>query len=307
MAPPLTTDISDATSANAAAVSTCPTDNVCYAVGVPSATASSTTGNLYIQLSAPTTYSWVGLGVGGSQMAGTNMFIMYADGTGNVTVSSRQGKGNVAPTYSASTASDLQLLAGSGVSNGTMVANILCTDCKAWSGGSLSTTSTSSAWIAAWKAGAALDSTSQSEAISYHDSHASFTIDLTQATLAEDTNPFTSTAAATTSSTGSSATAGVTQAAPASRAVIWAHGVGMVVVFAILYPLGSALMPMLGKWWLHAGWMGMTWLGMWAFFGLGVYGAQQRDLVSTSPTLVRIASCKNNRNDPGVLVGQSIC
>lgn len=201
---------------------------------------------------------------------------MYADGAGNVTVSSRVGKGETQPQYSASTASTLKLLSGSGVSNGTMIANIMCTDCKTWSSGSLSTTSTSSTWIAAWKAGSALDSTSLSETISYHDAHSSFALDLTQATITTDTNPFTSSAATTT---GSSSSGGVTQAKSKNTMVIVVHGVGMALCFSIFYPLGAAVMPLLGKWWLHAGWQMITWLGMWAFFGLGVFGAQERSLV----------------------------
>lgn len=284
-----------ATTTSAAAISTCASgaSDVCFAVGVPSASASSNTGNLYLQLTAPTSYSWVALGVGSQEMAGANMFIMYADGAGNVTVSSRQGKGNVQPQYSASTASDLQLLEGSGVVNGSMVANLVCTNCKTWSGGSLSTTSTSSPWIAAWKEGSALDSTSPSENIAIHDGHSSFTIDLTQATIDTDSNPFTGAAASAPSSSGNTSSgntssSGVSQTAPMGQTVIWAHGLGMAIVFAIMYPLGSALMPLLGKWMFHAGWMVLTWLGMWAFFGLGVYGARQRDLVSHACCLVRL-------------------
>lgn len=200
---------------------------------------------------------------------------MYADGAGNVTVSSRQGKGNVQPQYSASTASDLHLLSGSGVSNGMMVANIMCTDCKTWSGGSLSTASTSSPWIGAWKAGSALDSASPSQSITYHDAHTSFNLDLTQATLTTDSNPFTSSAA-----TGSGSSTGVTQGEQKNTMVIVVHGVGMALVFVVFYPLGAAVMPLLGKWWFHAAWQMITWLGMWAFFGLGVFGAQERSLVS---------------------------
>lgn len=266
-----------ATSVSAATLSTCASgaSDVCFAIGVPSTTASSTTGNMYFQISAPTTYSWVALGMGTQEMDGANMFILYTDGTGNVTVSSRQGTGNVQPTYSASTASNVQLMSGSGVSGGKMVANVLCTNCKSWNGGSLSTSSTSVAMIGAWKSGASLDTTDPSASISYHDAHTAFDLDLTQATLTTDSNPFTS--AATTPTTGSSS--GVTQAARPDPKVIWAHGLGMALVFVVMYPLGSALMPMLGQWKLHAGFQIVTWLGMWAFFGLGVYGAQVRSLV----------------------------
>lgn len=278
---PMLTHRTAASTANAEVLSTCASgaSDVCYALGVPDTTASATTGNLYLQITAPTSYSWVALGTG-SGMSGSNMFIMYSDGNGNVTVSSRQGRGEVQPQYSASTASDLQLMEGSGVVNGQMVANLLCTDCKSWNGGSLSTSSTSAPFVGAWKSGSALDSSDPAQSISIHDGHTEFEIDLTQAVLAEDANPFTG-AAATTPTTGSgTGSSGVTQSAGPNKKVIWAHGIGMAVVFAILYPLGSALMPLVGKWWLHAGWQGTAWLGMWAFFALGVVGAQQRDLVS---------------------------
>jgi len=58
-------------------------------------------------------------------MAGSNFMIIYADGTGsNVTLSPRLASGNVQPTYNS--AANMTLLAGSGISNGVMTANILC-------------------------------------------------------------------------------------------------------------------------------------------------------------------------------------
>lgn len=242
---------------------------------------------MYIQLSAPTTYSWVGLGIGSSQMAGASMFIMYADGAGNVTVSPRLGTGEVQPQYSASSAADITLLSGSGVTDGKMIANLLCTNCKSWSSGSISTASTSAKMIGSWKSGAALDSTDLSQSITIHDAFTSFTMDLTKATVETDSNPFT--AAAATTTTGSSSTSGVTVAASPDPKVIWAHGLGMGLVFCVFYPLGSALMPLLGKWQLHAGIQVVSWLAMWAFFGLGVYGAQVRSLVSTTTHILYTA------------------
>lgn len=274
-----------ATTVNAAALTTCAdgASDVCYSIAVPSVSASSTTGNLYVQITAPTTYSWVALGTG-EGMSGSNMFIVYQDGTGNVTVSSRQGKGEVQPLYDESTASNLALLSGSGVVDGQMVANIMCTDCKSWSGGTLSTSSTDTPWIGAWKKGSSIDSTSPSAQISFHDGETEFDADLTQATVETDSNPFTSEAAGGNTTSGSGGTTGssggVSVASRPSAAVIWAHGVGMALCFAVLYPLGSAVMPMLGKWWLHAGWQTFTWVAMWAFFGLGVSAAQARDMVN---------------------------
>lgn len=54
----------------------------------------------------------------------------------------------------------------------------------------------------------------------------------------------------------------------------------MALVMVVLYPLGSALMPLLGKWLVHGVWQGLAYLLMWAGFALGVIAAQQRGLVS---------------------------
>ncbi|KAK7719730.1 hypothetical protein SLS64_001910 [Diaporthe eres] len=268
-----------ATTASAAAVSYCASGSICYAVGVPSTTTSSGSGNIYFQISAPTTYSWVALGTG-SQMSGANIFIMYQDGTGNVTVSARPGTGHQQPQYDASTASQITVLSGSGVNGDTMVANVQCANCESWSGGTLDVASSSSSWIGAWKSGSALNSASPSAAISYHDAHSEFNLDLSQASIESDSNPF-SGAAATTPTTGSSGSSGSTTVRP-SQTVIWAHGLGMAIAFAVLYPLGSAVMPLFGKWYIHSAWQMVSWLLMWACFGLGVYGAQQRNMLFTN-------------------------
>lgn len=222
-------------------------------MGVPSTTASSGSGNIYFQISAPTSYSWVALGTG-TQMSGSNIFIMYQDGQGNVTVSARPGTGHREPEYDASTASQLTLLSGSGVTGDTMVANVRCANCESWSSGSgtLDVASSGSSWIGAWKSGSSLASTSASESISYHDAHSEFNLDLTQASITSDSNPFVGAEATTPSSSGSSGSSGTTTVRPSST-IIWAHGLGMAIAFAILYPLGSSVMPLFGKWQLHSG------------------------------------------------------
>jgi hypothetical protein len=60
-------------------------------------------------------------------MKGSTIFLMYADGNGNVTASVRDGgsQGHVEPTLS-SKQTGLTLLAGSGIVGGNMVANLLC-------------------------------------------------------------------------------------------------------------------------------------------------------------------------------------
>ncbi|KAI1074020.1 putative iron reductase domain protein [Whalleya microplaca] len=272
------------TLASAAAVQRCPVDNVCYQVAVPSASASSNSGNIYMQLRAPSEYAWVALGTG-QAMAGSNIFVMYADGAGNVTISGRAGTGHSMPAADSSV--QLELLDGSGVQNGSMVANVRCGNCGSWSGGQMGLASTSTDWIAAWKVGSALDTKDVNAGIAYHDSHDGWSFDLTQATVTEDTNPFFGTQAEAggngngTSSGGSSGSSGngnsgvrpSTSVNP--QTVIFAHGIVMAIVMVILYPLGSILMPLFGKWFVHAGFQFMTFLLMWAGFGLGIVAAQR--------------------------------
>ena len=60
-------------------------------------------------------------------MAGAHIFVMYADGNGNVTISARDGnQGHVEPVFDSSLFSGVELLEGSGITNGVMTANIRC-------------------------------------------------------------------------------------------------------------------------------------------------------------------------------------
>ncbi len=111
-----------AASAYAQTAKYCPSEasGVCYSVNVPSGSS----GDLYFQIQGPSTEQWIGLGQG-NQMAGANIFMVYADADGkNVTVSPRKGVGNVKPQYPSGT--QITLLAGSGIANGTMTANVRC-------------------------------------------------------------------------------------------------------------------------------------------------------------------------------------
>jgi hypothetical protein len=99
-----------------------------YKVGIPSGStiSSSSAGTMYMQLSAPTSYQWVGLGIGRA-MAGASIFVMYADGNGNVTISARDGgEGEVEPQLDDNLQSGITLLEGSGIVDGNMVANVKC-------------------------------------------------------------------------------------------------------------------------------------------------------------------------------------
>jgi hypothetical protein len=110
------------TSAQIASV--CPSTNVCFKLNIPANTASSGSGDVFFQISAPSTYEWVALGQG-KGMGSSNMFLVYTSSSGtNVTLSPRTSSGYTAPTLNSAT--QVTLLEGSGVSNGIMTANVKC-------------------------------------------------------------------------------------------------------------------------------------------------------------------------------------
>jgi hypothetical protein len=203
-------------------------------------------------------------------MADSNMFIMYTDGSGNVTLSPRLGANHVMP--SEESAADLTLLAGSGVDGSTMRANVLCTNCNSWSSGEMSLSSTSSGWIAAWKSGSSLDTTDKDATIQQHDSTSQWNLNLQNAVVSSDSNPFESSSSSSGSSSGSgsddsgSSSGGSTSSGSDSSGIsttggssqtpqlISAHGIIMAITFVIMYPIGSILMPLLGRWAIHATW-----------------------------------------------------
>jgi hypothetical protein len=135
-------------------------------------------------------------------MSGSNIFMIYSDGKGNVTVSPRLGVGNTEPSYTSSTR--ITVLEGTkSSSDGSMTANFRCDNCMSWSGGSMRTTGSSS-WIWASQSGASIDSTDKSAYLQLHDSRAGFTMDLSQATGGSSANPFLSSGTGSTGATTTS-------------------------------------------------------------------------------------------------------
>ncbi len=60
-------------------------------------------------------------------MAGASIFVMYANGLGNVTISARDGgQGHVEPQSDSNLQNGVTLLAGSGIVDGKMIANVHC-------------------------------------------------------------------------------------------------------------------------------------------------------------------------------------
>ncbi|TDZ12826.1 hypothetical protein C8034_v001838 [Colletotrichum sidae] len=294
-----------AATASANPIEACPND-ICFKVAVPQSASSSGSGNLYFQMTAPTSYQWVSLG-SGTSMSNSNMFLMYADGSGNVTISPRTARGHNMPTVPSSGAADLTLLAGSGIADGKMTANVRCSNCASWSGGSMSLNSASTSWIAAWKAGSAINSASVSQSIQQHDEHSSFSLDLSQATVQSDSNPFagssnggsgtgngngngSGTGSGNGNSGGGSTSGGsgvVFNGGGGKSAILLAHGVIMSIVFVALYPLGAILMPLVGKWMAHAVWQSVAFGLMWAGFGTGyAYARDNGYLFAQTHTLL---------------------
>ncbi|KAF7898046.1 hypothetical protein BELL_0542g00010 [Botrytis elliptica] len=249
-----------------------PSDGPVYSLGIPPTTVLAGTGNIYFQLSAPDSYQWAALGIGRT-MAGAYMYIMYSDGNGNVTVSARAGgQGHVEPRITGGPGSQVQLLAGSGITGGVMRANVLCTNCPL-----PNTTSTALPWIAAWHLGSPIDSTSTSYTINQHDDsrYRQFTYDLTTAVIESDENPFLSNG--TTASTSGSGSEENGISASTLNAYSIAHGTIMGITMVILFPVGAMLMPMFGKWWIHAAFQTFSLVMLTAGFGLGVKLAMSKD------------------------------
>ena len=103
--------------------SVCPLTDVCFKLNIPESTASSGNGDIFFQISAPSDYEWAALGQG-TGMPGSQIFVIYTSGDGNVTLSPRLGTGTVEPQFNSD--AQVTLLEGSGVSNGKMIANVRC-------------------------------------------------------------------------------------------------------------------------------------------------------------------------------------
>lgn len=189
-----------------------PTSNdVTYKLNIPANTASSGSGDIFFQLSAPSTYEWVALGLGTS-MSGSNIFVVYTSGDGNVTLSPRLASGYSQPNYNSD--AQVTLLEGSGVSNGKMIANVKCSNCDSWSGGTADFKGSKGNWVYAWRSsGGPKDSTNNNVAFSKHDSQSSFSWDYASAKGGSSVNPFVN-AAPAVSGTGTGAVTATASCVP---------------------------------------------------------------------------------------------
>ncbi|KAE8361207.1 hypothetical protein BDV27DRAFT_148013 [Aspergillus caelatus] len=200
-----------------------------YSVNIPQKTADSGSGPIYIQLKSTQELQWFAWGQG-SRMQGANIFVAYASHNGNnVTVSPRLGIEHVEPIYNGQ--AQISVLAGSGISNGIMTANIRCDSCLTWPGGNENPSSSASPWVWAVKYGGQLNSDSLSLPIIIHDASGVAVLDLQKATGGASDNPF---LASNSSNSPGQALTTFDTGSIASRRV--AHAVLMILVFVIFFP-----------------------------------------------------------------------
>ncbi|KAF2656210.1 iron reductase domain protein [Lophiostoma macrostomum CBS 122681] len=195
----------------------CATTDVCYQLNIPESTASSGSGDIFFQISAPIDYEWAALGQGTS-MGGSNMFVVYTSADGkNVTVSPRTASGHNTPTVNGE--AQVTLLEGSGVSNGKMIANVRCSNCNSWSGGTADFTASTGNWIHAFhSSGGPKNSDSQDASITQHDNQDTFQWDYSNAKGGSSVNPLLNTSPSGTGSAGGTATSCVPRSASGAAA-----------------------------------------------------------------------------------------
>lgn len=225
-------------------VKACPSSGLCYSLSIPESTAQAGTGSIYFQIVAPANNVWAAIAQG-SQMAGANMFIIYQNAAGtNLTVSPRAGTGEVMPIEDQT--AQFELLEGSGIMNGNMVANIRCDNCTTWSGGTLDYQSSSSSWLYAAAPGSPLMSDDPNADIPQHTPYGTFNFATTMAIGGPDENPFlneTITNTTSTNSTTMAATSGFNSlSVNTQNALVDAHAVLCTFAFVALFPLGAYLM-----------------------------------------------------------------
>ncbi|KYG47367.1 hypothetical protein M433DRAFT_104559 [Acidomyces richmondensis BFW] len=277
-----------ASTPDAQSVTSCPKSDICYRLSIPSRTTSTGSGDIYFQIAASTRYQWVALGQG-TGMTGSNMFVMYTDASGsNTTVSPRFGTGHVEPQHDTSTT--ISVLEGSGVSNGTMVANVRCSNCATWQGGAMNFSSRSTSWIQAYKYGSALNTNDLGASISQHDGEGVFDWDISQAKGGSSSNPFIEVNGTpslpplqTGGSSGPSSDSGNDQTTSGhSNAFLYAHAALACIVFVALLPGGAILVRLSifgGNIWIHAMIQIFSFMMYMVAVGLGIYMAVPQGIV----------------------------
>lgn len=256
----------------AAVLRTCPETDVCFSLNVPEESASSSSGDIYFQLSVPTTYSWVALAQG-TTMSNANMFVMYSSADGqNVTLSPRTASGHIMPTYNE--IADVSLLEGSGISNGMMTANVRCGNCDRWGTGTMSLQGGNSNWLYAHSQGSPINSDDTSAPISQHGRKGSFQWNLSRATGGSDGNPFTNASSTTTTTGAEGQNSWERLSTQTQMGFVQAHGALASIAFVAILPIGAILVRLTsfhGLLWTHASLQIFGYAVFIAAAGLGIF------------------------------------
>jgi hypothetical protein len=259
----------------AAVLRTCPETDVCFSLNVPEQSARSSSGDIYFQLSAPSTYSWVALAQG-TAMSNANMFVMYSSADGqNVTLSPRTTSGHVMPTHNV--AADVALLEGSGISNGRMTANVRCGNCDRWGTGTMSLQGGNSNWLHAHLEGSPINSDDTSVPISQHDAMGSFQWNLSRATGGSGGNPFINASSTTTTTGAGGQNSWERLSTQTQMRFVQAHGALASIAFVAILPIGAILVRLAsfhGLLWAHASLQIFAYAVFIAAAGLGIFIAK---------------------------------
>jgi hypothetical protein len=220
---------------------------ITVAINVPS----SSSDSLYFHVTAPAKQSWVAWGIGASMTDSSLVFLAYRSSDGkSITVSPRLATQHSEPQYLPVRSVNIKVLEGSGISNGMIVINAMCSNCRSWTGNSINVKSTSQAMILATYANSGGDTFIQSDDLSYsisqHNAYSQFTINLVQAT---------GNGGVPSGSYGGSKS-GSSSGGSSHHLARTIHAIVMLASFLFLYPLGVIYLRILEKVWLH--WLNQT-------------------------------------------------
>ncbi|PVH99160.1 iron reductase domain protein [Periconia macrospinosa] len=135
--------------------------------------------DVFVYLTSPA-YSWVGVGFGHG-MKNALMLVVYANAKGdNITASPRIATGHSEPTFSPDV--KLDMLPGTGVSDGMFVLKALCRSCRVWPNGFLDADSTAQPMLYAFGPAKNLNSDRPDAPLKRHYNYGTFSMNMREAT-----------------------------------------------------------------------------------------------------------------------------
>ena len=137
--------------------------------------------DLYFSLSGPDDRSWIAVGMGSREMDKSFMIMAYRASNGNnVTISPRLSSGHTEPIWTSN--STIEVLPGTGIFNGSIVANGRCVNCRSWQEGALDLSSATQDMIFATGPSGAINSDSLAADTMLHNSYGVFIMNMPKAT-----------------------------------------------------------------------------------------------------------------------------